>query len=969
MKNVESWNEKYRWSNKDTYTLKILLLTIIVFTSFETKVLTFFDSKILSFISPMEKSILPFILILAASITYCVFKFSKWYRDKVFTPYRYLLTLAFIVIVYIYYTWITKQYVTSTNYGGVGAIDLIVLSSIAILIFRTSLNFCLVCDQVNSVDEIPDDYYEDFAIRSQSDDLLNLEQKVKQVKMRIDKISMKSQGSSSIGIIGKWGQGKSSFLFLLKEKYEEEKNDKKNKKNVIVNFNPRYSKDVKSIQFDFFQRLLASLEIYNIEFSNSFYEYLNAIKVIDKTRILEIFSNKSLFLNKELSKETLNKELSQIGKRIIVFIDDLDRLQAHEIIEVFKILDYTASFSNIIFITAYDKDYINGILDNSYHKAENYFSDKFFSKEIFLPPVNKDIVYNYLCNQLELRFDKSTDEFEKIRRTLYLHKNIISKVFLTFRDVKRFLNIFTYRYSNLYKYLDFNDLFLLYILKSKWYDFYLFLYRECYNSHEDWLQDNLINNDDTEPVEDRILSSYFELKTTESNTLQKHASLIKSILEKLSFIKTSRSGQPVLFENYFQEYENDSAYKLTYAYMKSFENKDLYSIKSEIDWYFLEKKFNEVCLFVGNFDVNKIDDKSHLENYLTLLIYINSRSENHQSTYFQLLKFFDKEDNIIKSLKNKIQITDDDYKNLLLEKLDIGYPHYPKTFIRNLISKLFPSQQAEGEIKLNPVVENQDILTLSKRYFEKYLEENTIFNKGHLDILYICIDNITLDNTRNIKLDEEICAKVEKLIRQDPTEYFKIALSYQHDVVYIEPFYIQIFGSNEKFERFVMNNNNERVTLIQNYWQLYKHNGYKSVSFNSFENIKQKIDNEFLFEMKQLDKILKLKQEFDKVENNISPFFEEISTITKNNKHLKPSHVKDFCLKETTDVSFLLDKLKKIQILIEKAQGSEFRDFLKIKLLDDLKYYEVRKLKLDGMDSLKYVLNAVVEAKDEKEIN
>ncbi|MEJ5054635.1 KAP family P-loop NTPase fold protein [Sphingobacterium sp. MYb382] len=961
-------NTKYKWSNKDTTTLRICFILIIVFISFESKILDIYNNEILSVLSEVEENSLPCIFVLVTSIAYCIFKFRNWHANKVFTPYRYLVSTGCFVIIYVYYRWITKQYIAYPNYYGIGLSDLLVFLLAMIMFCRSYINIKEVVKPNRNIKKSNIDYCPDFSIQKQKDDLLKLDHKIKQVKLRIDSLSVDSHGSTSIGVVGKWGQGKSSFLNLLKEQYDKDGNE-----NVIVNFNPRYSKDLNSIQFDFFELLISKLKKYNVAFSNNFKEYLNAIKVIDKTKILEALFNTPVFLDKELTKDNLNSEFKKIGKRIIVFIDDLDRLQANEIIEVFKILDYTASFSNIVFITAYDKDYINGVLDNRYHKAENYFSDKFFNKEIFLPPVNKDVIYNYLYTKIEQKFDKSTDEFEKIKNTLYLNKNIIHKVFLSLRDVKRFLNIFTYRYSNLGENLDSNDLFLLYILKSKWYDFYLFIYREYHNIHNEWTQENLIKKGKNISVEDKILSNYFDLDTDESNTLKKHQNVIKLILEGLNFIETSRNSQPIFFENYFQEYENESDYKLTYKYMMRFINEEFCSIKLEIDWYFDEDKYNELCTFVGHRDLNDITSRSDLEYYLELLIYINAKSNNEQSTYFQLLKFFNKEDAFVKFFKKNVGISDMDYKALLLDKVCLGYPYYPIRFIRNLISKLFPFQQENGELMIVSVVENQDILTITRKYFEDYLIENPVFKKGHLDILYICIRDIKMDSNRSITLDKETCTKVEKLIRQDPTEYFNIALSYQHNEVYIEPFYLQIFGSHENFERFIIDNqydNINNVILVRNYWKLFKNNAYKPVLFNSFGSIKQKLDNEFQLEMRQIDEINKLKRRFDEIEeNNLKEFFTEISVITKGSKYFKPSDAKTFCLKNTTNVEKILEGLKDIERLIQDVQSAEYNQFLKIDLLQSLEYYEVRKLKLDGIGNLNDIIQSVEMAKEEKRIS
>ena len=83
---------------------------------------------------------------------------------------------------------------------------------------------------------------------------------------------------------------------------------------------------------------------------------MKAIDVINENKIISFLFNTHKIWNKELEKDKINTAIKRLPKRIIVIIEDFDRLLANEIIEVFKLIDGNASFTNLIFITAYDKN-------------------------------------------------------------------------------------------------------------------------------------------------------------------------------------------------------------------------------------------------------------------------------------------------------------------------------------------------------------------------------------------------------------------------------------------------------------------------------------------------------------------------------------------------------------------------------------------------------------------------------------
>lgn len=86
------------------------------------------------------------------------------------------------------------------------------------------------------------------------------------------------------------------------------------------------------------------------------------------------------------SREKIQKAVAALNKKIVILIDDLDRLTGEEILEVLKLINKNASFQNTVFVTAYDKQYVNTVLGSVVCCPEGRdFTDKYFNMELPLP--------------------------------------------------------------------------------------------------------------------------------------------------------------------------------------------------------------------------------------------------------------------------------------------------------------------------------------------------------------------------------------------------------------------------------------------------------------------------------------------------------------------------------------------------------------------------------------------------------
>ena len=276
--------------------------------------------------------------------------------------------------------------------------------------------------------------------------------------------------SLTVGVIAPWGRGKSSFINLLRERLEfcEE---------IIVVFNPRGSKSVSSIPEDFFDAFAKELSRHYLGFGLLLARYTKHLGLLNQyawTRPLGSFLT-LLLPGKE--QEAVNRTLRELGKRVYVLLDDLDRLSGEEILEVLKLMDRSASFSNTVFITAYDKAYVNNVLKKHLdHGLAHSFIDKYISWEFPLLEPNKEMLERLVGVVLSRKVYAASPICRHIQRSWSQIGRTVVESLDSVRDLKRYLNLVIPRYNGAFSEVDCKDYFLLYLLCYKDFGIYLALH-------------------------------------------------------------------------------------------------------------------------------------------------------------------------------------------------------------------------------------------------------------------------------------------------------------------------------------------------------------------------------------------------------------------------------------------------------------------------------------------------------------
>ena len=240
------------------------------------------------------------------------------------------------------------------------------------------------------------------------------------------------------GLYGSWGEGKTSVINLLRNKFRESKDF------IIVNFDPWHFKDEGAILTAFYSHVEQALSQRFVfhGLRKTFIKYQKLVSVG-----LSHVGFKIDLLHTEESLEELRQRIesyiAQTKKKIIIFIDDIDRLQPLEILLIFKLVRLNAKFQNTIFLLSFDPIVVQNYLKDDLN-ADPAFLEKIVQKPVPLPVIEQKGVDRFLDVHIdnlfkEMKIPQNTiEKFEK--EFPYIYQTQIRKLFKTLRHAKRYLN-------------------------------------------------------------------------------------------------------------------------------------------------------------------------------------------------------------------------------------------------------------------------------------------------------------------------------------------------------------------------------------------------------------------------------------------------------------------------------------------------------------------------------------------------
>lgn len=582
----------------------------------------------------------------------------------------------------------------------------------------------------------------DCAITNQNEDFFGYQKMVDSLLADLYDTDVENE-AFSVGIAGKWGVGKSSFINLLRNSIPQ-------KDGLIVDLYPRSSMNLSAISLDFFNSLSNTLKGYHTGSWHIVDKYVKSLRCIEgkgwfnKTiDAIEVFA-------KTDEKERLQNVITEIGRKIFVIIDDLDRLTAPEILEVLKIIDRNGSFKNVIFIVAYDKEYVNAVLRKYLgYEGSEMFTDKYFNYEYSLPAHNfymeKQYVANYIRNKISFNESDAVTKNDLLNVWNRIGGSVVRYLGLM-RDVKRFINILMSRLASVKNDVNIEDFIFITLLRYKDLDLYYKL------STADML---IGGNQFLEGDPDLLYLKETAIPEINARSLGwKDAS---HILQKLFPVK----GQEIHYDLKadYRKVRTTNAFDTYFfdAVSGKIFHKDLrrlFACSSKEDSIDIAKGLyntDQISLlqYLQSRTIKVLGNKDNLERYLEILLYLYHYSNRNSSIEYQFVSFWDSH------IYN-------DIKNYEIFKTQNEYKKWFSAFIKRTILK-YPV--AIGGISLN-------FLELQEK------ERNiTIYEKNELIAVILLCQRTYLNKwgEKDWKLEIAFQLSAIKLFDKRPVKYVKKA--------------------------------------------------------------------------------------------------------------------------------------------------------------------------------------------------
>lgn len=525
----------------------------------------------------------------------------------------------------------------------------------------------------------------DLPIESYDEDMFELRGLVKRIVKFIKQTDV-SKHSFSMGIVGSWGEGKSSLMNLIKKELKGEEDY------LIIDFCPRASKDINHIQEDFLESLRRVLAPHHSGMHRTIAQYADTINVATGTPelIKWLLSLLRIGVSKDVSasRQALQDAIRDTGKNIVVFVDDLDRLTAKEILEVLKVIDRNGAFAGLYFLTAFDKKYINETLTKKLGASgTGNYSDKYFSVEVRLPahPSYRlmDLLQELLNEASSKGVLRNLSE-EDIKKTLQQNSSVILKRLKTVRDVKRFVNQLIYSFVGVQDDVVFADYLLLELIKFSHPEEFANLHHYEYiqpgiltdASNELWyLEDSLIPREDNGSI------------VPPSNPPQSYDILTRLFPEPKTYNswysdRGNRIYSKSAFEFYFFNYEYTH---LTQAQMGRLFEAPLTEACSTINNWSLEEK-RDLTSYLLTRDVAAFKDLETLRRYYQLTLYAFGKIGN--INYWGVLFGLVRKNDVSDMMRRYSVKTKKDYLSWLQETLMAFLSIEPQTASEFLIQTI-----------------------------------------------------------------------------------------------------------------------------------------------------------------------------------------------------------------------------------------------------------------------------------------
>ncbi|MEW4426827.1 P-loop NTPase fold protein [Paenibacillus pabuli] len=276
----------------------------------------------------------------------------------------------------------------------------------------------------------------------------------------------KDKSSIVIGIDGVWGDGKTSVLNFIQHELNRHSDV------VCMKFNPWRFGDEEQLLKGFFFDLANSVDQ---SLSTSVEKIGDLIKRFGKPiaslagqgEVAEGLGDMLTSAGIEDLRQRIEKILDDQSRRVVILVDDIDRLEKSEIHAIFRLVKLTADFKNTAYVLAFDHEMVASALQDRFGSGQQgagkAFLEKIIQVPLQLPEVNRDSLRTYCFSGVEEALVQAGAKLDDRESRLFLRNFTLGlEIRLkTPRQAKLYGNILTFSMPILKGEINYIDLMLI----------------------------------------------------------------------------------------------------------------------------------------------------------------------------------------------------------------------------------------------------------------------------------------------------------------------------------------------------------------------------------------------------------------------------------------------------------------------------------------------------------------------------
>lgn len=571
-------------------------------------------------------------------------------------------------------------------------------------------------------------------------------------------LSYKNTDNFTISLCGDWGSGKSSILKMTIDNINNKTSNLSNElKPLIIEFNPWNYSSAEQLISQFFAEILSELKQNNssstlnqignaIEKYSDIIDYTTYIPVVGKylelskfifkgagKTLKEIGEEKNSIANQ---KKKVIKSLKSLKQKIIIIIDDIDRLNNQQIKLIFQLVNSVANFPNMIYLLSFDKSVVIRALEDEQKCSGEEYLEKIIQVPFNIPQAKTSLIHKNFTERLNKILDTNEQNY------LYwdtVFDNCISPFIKNVRDINRILNVFSFKYNILKKEVCWIDLLTITVLEIYANE----IYKWIINNIFELTNQQLViaqNYNDRKEIKEKYLKEFSNIYKQPDLMFDIICTIFPLFAQKCggnTYIHSSnpeklhhdkRIACPERSNVYFNLSLTDIVINdidMQYS-IKTYSKNELFSYAEElIKKGILYEYLHELYIYISDIDSERI------ELFFDLLISLQTRAELYiRNTKTELLPAYECEKCVWQLLR---RISDTNIADFLIQKIDSASTqklYVLSTYIYN-IKQAF-GQMNNSEDSRFKIISKEELLKIDKSILNMY--EKMITKESTLNI-------------------------------------------------------------------------------------------------------------------------------------------------------------------------------------------------------------------------------------------